>query len=157
MKSKTRNMLYCIAIALRCVNFAVELRRKYKDLFVDLSKPLHTFARLPITDFIPFLASFHIITNPEVQRVHLLCSLRAAHSHEGCKEDSKARSMLYSFVLAFLSVQCSTSTPGSEENAPAECAGGPGHTAAAIGPGTVWVWGGTGCASQGDSSPGQTW
>eukprot|EP00983_Pelagomonas_calceolata_P023210 731204-Pelagomonas_calceolata.AAC.1 len=31
--------------------------------------------------------------------------------------------------------------------------GGPGHTAAAIGLGTVWVWGGTGCASQGDSSP----
>eukprot|EP00983_Pelagomonas_calceolata_P027817 873033-Pelagomonas_calceolata.AAC.1 len=30
--------------------------------------------------------------------------------------------------------------------------GGPGHTAAAIGLGTVWVWGGTGCASQGDSS-----
>eukprot|EP00983_Pelagomonas_calceolata_P129688 1161626-Pelagomonas_calceolata.AAC.2 len=37
-----------------------EPRRKYKDLVIDLFKPLHTFARLLITDFVPFLASFHI-------------------------------------------------------------------------------------------------
>eukprot|EP00983_Pelagomonas_calceolata_P003270 106493-Pelagomonas_calceolata.AAC.1 len=29
-------------------------------------KPKHTFARLPNTDFIPFLASFHSITDPEI-------------------------------------------------------------------------------------------
>uniref|UniRef100_A0A7S3VU70 Reverse transcriptase zinc-binding domain-containing protein n=1 Tax=Dunaliella tertiolecta TaxID=3047 RepID=A0A7S3VU70_DUNTE len=43
-----------------------ELRRKYKDLFIDLFKPLHTFAQLPNTDFVPFLASFHVVTNLEV-------------------------------------------------------------------------------------------
>eukprot|EP00983_Pelagomonas_calceolata_P028633 896519-Pelagomonas_calceolata.AAC.6 len=43
-----------------------ELGRKYKDLFIDLSKQSHTSARLPNTDFIPFLVSFHIITDPEI-------------------------------------------------------------------------------------------
>jgi len=37
-----------------------ELRRKYKDLFFNLFKPLHTFAQLQNTDLIPFLASLHI-------------------------------------------------------------------------------------------------
>eukprot|EP00983_Pelagomonas_calceolata_P042570 1138553-Pelagomonas_calceolata.AAC.1 len=43
-----------------------ELRRKYKDLFVYLFEPLHTFARLPNTDCIPFMASSHIINDPEI-------------------------------------------------------------------------------------------
>ena len=43
-----------------------ELRRKYKDLFIDLFKPLHIFAQLPNTDFIPFLASYHVLTDPEI-------------------------------------------------------------------------------------------
>eukprot|EP00983_Pelagomonas_calceolata_P024379 766962-Pelagomonas_calceolata.AAC.1 len=33
----------------------------------DLYKSLHTFAQLPNTCFIPFLASFHIITDPEIK------------------------------------------------------------------------------------------
>eukprot|EP00983_Pelagomonas_calceolata_P025466 800693-Pelagomonas_calceolata.AAC.1 len=44
-----------------------ELHRKYKNLSIDLFKPLHTFAQLPNSDFIPFLASFHIL-----ERVRLL-------------------------------------------------------------------------------------
>eukprot|EP00983_Pelagomonas_calceolata_P035152 1099100-Pelagomonas_calceolata.AAC.4 len=49
-----------------CTCFEVyELRRKYKDQSIDHFKPLHTFAQLPNTDSIPFLASFHILTDFE--------------------------------------------------------------------------------------------
>eukprot|EP00983_Pelagomonas_calceolata_P037838 1136537-Pelagomonas_calceolata.AAC.9 len=40
--------------------------RKHKDLFIDLFKPLRTFAQLPNADFIPFLASFHFLTDLEI-------------------------------------------------------------------------------------------
>eukprot|EP00983_Pelagomonas_calceolata_P013580 435026-Pelagomonas_calceolata.AAC.1 len=43
-----------------------KLHRKYKDLFIDLFKPLHIAAQLPDADFIPFLANFHILTDLEI-------------------------------------------------------------------------------------------
>eukprot|EP00983_Pelagomonas_calceolata_P040142 1137475-Pelagomonas_calceolata.AAC.1 len=42
VQDETPALFYCNCFEAR------ELRRKYKDLFVDLFKPLHTFARLPI-------------------------------------------------------------------------------------------------------------
>eukprot|EP00983_Pelagomonas_calceolata_P086054 1156675-Pelagomonas_calceolata.AAC.5 len=50
-----------------CSCFEVcKLHRKYKDLSIDLFKPLHTFAQLPGADFIPFLASFYVLTDLEI-------------------------------------------------------------------------------------------
>jgi len=43
-----------------------ELRRKCKDIFIGLFKPLHTFAQLPNTDLVPFLVSIHILTDFDV-------------------------------------------------------------------------------------------
>lgn len=42
------------------------LRAKYKDLFVDIFRPRHTFAPNSESDFIPFLACHHDITDAEV-------------------------------------------------------------------------------------------
>ena len=43
-----------------------QLRTRYKDLFADIFKPLQVFAQSPESDFTPFLACFHSITDSEV-------------------------------------------------------------------------------------------
>eukprot|EP00983_Pelagomonas_calceolata_P074733 1152673-Pelagomonas_calceolata.AAC.1 len=51
VQDETHALFYC-----NCFEVC-ELRRKYKDcFFINLLMPLHTFARLPITDNIPLLA-----------------------------------------------------------------------------------------------------
>jgi len=43
-----------------------ELRTRYQDLFADVFRPLHAFAQTLNSDFTPFLATFHNITDSEV-------------------------------------------------------------------------------------------
>lgn len=49
----------------RCAEVCA-LRAKYKDLFVDIFRPLHAFAPASESEFIPFLACHHDITDAEV-------------------------------------------------------------------------------------------
>ena len=53
-------LFYC-----RCAEVC-ELRKDYKDLFHAMFTPLHAFAHSHGSDFIPYLALFHNITDLEV-------------------------------------------------------------------------------------------
>ena len=61
LKSRTRNMLSSIASAGRCVNCA-----QSTHLFIDVFQPLYVFTGPSNADFIPFLARFQVMTDPEI-------------------------------------------------------------------------------------------
>ena len=60
MNSSEFALFYC-----KCKEVC-ELRTEHKDLFVDLFRPLHAFTRPSNTEFIPFLACFQVMTDPEI-------------------------------------------------------------------------------------------
>eukprot|EP00983_Pelagomonas_calceolata_P001040 36820-Pelagomonas_calceolata.AAC.1 len=62
------------------------------------SLPLHTFARLPITDFVPFLAGLRIITDPEVDAFWNQGSCRLSDSSD--QTGSKAMKVLNPVLIA---------------------------------------------------------
>ena len=61
-KFKMRSMCFSFASVLKC---ARQLRMRYKDLFEGMFKTLHAFAPSS-SEFIPFLACHHSITDFEI-------------------------------------------------------------------------------------------
>eukprot|EP00983_Pelagomonas_calceolata_P060109 1146228-Pelagomonas_calceolata.AAC.1 len=160
LKSKTRNMLSPIAIALRCTCCAGKTR-----ICLMIFSSLQTFARLPNTDFIPYLASFCVMSGPEInaflnQGSYRWESMGGSFLNERGRTASMRRGLTgagcgvaeIAMVLnvgCWVGCRCALELYRKKIKKNRKVYTGLRPRALR----ELWVWGGTGCASQGDSSP----